>query len=88
MGEHRLHVVAAPLRPAPKESNLNLALAGAKPVKRRDEDMALLRKGELDVEGMGRILEGMTNGAGNGNRASVSGNGRISPSKRRRVGFA
>jgi hypothetical protein len=83
IGERRLHILAAPLMPAPKTVESSLALA--KPVQAKQEDQVLLVRGELDVEGMDRILDGMTNGTGNvGNRVS----GRMSPTKRRRVGFA
>jgi hypothetical protein len=85
IAEHRLHILAAPLIQAPKPVETGLALA--KPAQTKEKDQALLTKGELDIDGMDRILEGMTNGIGNipygGN-----GGGRVSPTKRRRVGFA
>ena len=71
--EHRLSILAAPLVPSLQPEQ---AAEAAGNDESRPGDQTLLTIGELDIEGMDRIMEGMSNGTI-----------RRSPSKGRKVGF-
>lgn len=56
--EHQIMILA----PRLKESD-DAAPAAAKPEIIAENDQMMLRRGELDVEGMGRLLNGMQSGS-------------------------
>jgi hypothetical protein len=56
--EHQLMILAPALIESDEPSQLSV-----KQVASPETDQLMLRRGELDVEGMGRLLNGMANGA-------------------------
>lgn len=78
VAEHRLHILTVPLNPSRKKG---IQAVADPSIQTNETDQLLLTRGELDLDGMDRLLDGMQNGTGK------SVDGRLSP-KKKRVGFA
>lgn len=75
--DHRLIITVNTAQPLGRDLNAALAKEQAEEVEARRTDQALLARGELDIGGMGRLLEDMEgSGSVNGQRSMTLGNPR------------
>jgi hypothetical protein len=75
--DHRLIITLNTTQPLGRDLNAAFAKEQAEEVEARRTDQALLARGELDLGGMGRLLEDMEgSGTTNGQRSMVLGNPR------------